>query len=99
VAELFELPKDVILNIPRMTILGNLQMVIENHRGLIEYSPELIRVGAGDGQIVVRGEELAVGSVFSEDLSIMGRFRQITFEYGGECADDQAGTGAEGGGR
>lgn len=80
VADLFEIPEDIVLNVPRITIVGNLQMIIENHRGLIEYSPETIRVGAGNGQIVIVGEELAVGSVFSEDLSVMGRFSRITFE-------------------
>jgi len=80
VADLFEIPEDVVLNVPRITIIGNLQMIIENHRGLIEYSPGTIRVGTGDGQLVILGEDLAVGSVFAEDLSIMGRFSRLVFE-------------------
>ncbi|MEW6032749.1 MAG: sporulation protein YqfC [Bacillota bacterium] len=80
VADLFEIPEDIVLNVPRITIIGNLQMIIENHRGLIEYSPQRIRVGTGGGQLVIRGEELAVGSVFVEDLSVMGRFEVIEFE-------------------
>jgi len=97
VANLFEIPEDIILNVTRLTIVGNLQMIIENHRGLIEYSPELIRVGAGNGQIVVAGEELAVGSVLTEDLSIMGRFTRISFEEMVEEGLD--GEGDAGGGR
>lgn len=80
VADLFEIPEDVVLNVPRITIIGNLQLIIENHRGLIEYTPQTIRVGAGNGQLVIDGEDLAVGSVFSEDLSVMGRFTRILFE-------------------
>jgi len=80
VADLFDIPEDVVLNVPRITIIGNLQLIIENHRGLIEYTPQTIRVGAGNGQLVIDGEDLAVGSVFSEDLSVMGRFTRILFE-------------------
>ncbi len=80
VANLFEIPEDLVLNVPRLTIIGNLQMIIENHRGLVEYSPTLIRVATANGQITVVGQELAVGSVYAEDLSVMGRFSQVTFE-------------------
>ncbi len=80
VADLFDIPEDIVLNVPRITIIGNLQMIVENHRGLIEYTPATIRVGTGNGQLVISGEDLAVGSVFSEDLSIMGRFTRILFE-------------------
>lgn len=80
IADLFEIPEDIVLNVPRITVIGNLQMIIENHRGLIEYSPTLIRVGTSNGQLTITGAELAVGSVFSEDLSVMGRFAEIRFE-------------------
>ncbi|RJQ06681.1 MAG: sporulation protein YqfC [Bacillota bacterium] len=80
VASLFEIPEDIVLNLPRVTIIGNLQMIIENHRGLVEYSPTQIRVAAGNGQLTITGNELAIGSVFTEDLSIMGRFASVTFE-------------------
>lgn len=80
VSDLLEVPGDLVLNVPRVTIVGNLQMVIENHRGLIEYSPEFIRVGTSTGQMTIAGTDLAVGSVFADDLSVMGRFTRITFE-------------------
>jgi len=80
VAELLELPGDVVLNVPRLTIVGNLHLVVENHRGLLEYSPGLIRVGTPTGQLTIVGEDLTVGSVFAEGLTVMGRFRRLVFE-------------------
>lgn len=91
VAEVLELPQDIILNVPRVTIIGNLQMTIENHRGIIAYSPEIIRIGIGGGQMTIEGEELAVGSVHSEDLSVMGRFRRLTFVEVEEAPPDGRG--------
>jgi sporulation protein YqfC len=96
VADLFEIPEDIVLNVPRVTIIGNLQMIIENHRGLIEYSPERIRVGTGNGQMTIAGEDLAVGSVVAEDLSVMGRFARIEFEEAEEEPDEEDKPGRSG---
>jgi len=98
-AELLDLPEDVILNVPRITIVGNLQMIIENHRGLIEYSPGFIRVGIADGQMSISGRDLAVGSVFAETLTVMGEFRAVIFDRGGAGEHAAGRPGPDGAGR
>ena len=35
IAEKFDLPKDVVLNLPKITIIGNNEIIIENHKGII----------------------------------------------------------------
>ncbi|MCL6581928.1 MAG: YabP/YqfC family sporulation protein, partial [Firmicutes bacterium] len=42
--------------------------------------PSLIRVGTPIGQLTIVGEDLVVGSVLAEDLTVMGRFRRLIFE-------------------
>ena len=32
-----DLPKDLVLNLPRITLVGDLQLVIENHRGIEDF--------------------------------------------------------------
>jgi len=44
IADLLELPRDIVLDLPKITLLGNLQLYIENHKGIIEYSTSLVRV-------------------------------------------------------
>lgn len=72
VAELFELPKDVILDLPTATLLGNLQCIVENHRGIIEYLPERVRVNTARGEVVVTGRGLAIGSISQDDIVVEG---------------------------
>lgn len=76
-AEFLELPLDVSLDLPRITIIGDLGVFVENHRGLVQYSPQQIVVGVGSGQIVVNGESLQIEEVKREDLMVRGAIRNV----------------------
>jgi len=80
IAEVFELPGDVVLNLPRVTLIGNAQMAVENHRGLVRYDPASITVGCGGYQMIVDGESLVIGNVSNEELIIRGTILRIVFE-------------------
>jgi sporulation protein YqfC len=77
-----ELPSDVALDLPRLTIIGTLQVTIDNHRGLIEYSPEQVRVGMNTGQLIIRGAELKLSFVRDEDLLVTGKLKSVEFADG-----------------
>jgi len=76
-AEFLELPLDTVVELPKMVVNGNQQLVIENHRGIIEYESSVIRVGTKLGEIKITGSQLALISVLKEDLVIAGKIRQI----------------------
>jgi sporulation protein YqfC len=76
-AEILELPLDVSLDLPRIVIVGELGVLIQNHRGLIQYSPDRIVVGVGEGQIAVTGESLKISEVNREDMIVRGRIKTV----------------------
>jgi sporulation protein YqfC len=76
-AEFFELPLDTVIDLPRIVVSGNQQLVIENHRGVIEYEPTIIRVGTKLGELNITGVELVLVSVFKEELAITGKIGKI----------------------
>ncbi|NPV70472.1 MAG: sporulation protein YqfC [Firmicutes bacterium] len=80
IAGALELPGDVVLDLPRITLIGNVEMSVENHRGLIEYSPECVVIGFGEGQITIRGEELKIGSIVPDEITLTGRICSIGLE-------------------
>ncbi|HAP32444.1 MAG TPA: hypothetical protein DCQ14_05255 [Firmicutes bacterium] len=49
IAELFELPKELLLNLPRITLIGDIQMLLENYGGIIQYNGELLRLKVREG--------------------------------------------------
>jgi sporulation protein YqfC len=80
IANLFELPKDVVLDLPRISIIGNLELNIENHRGIIEYEQEIIRIRIQDGQVIISGKELIIESLTKSEVGIKGYIKDVTFK-------------------
>jgi len=79
VSELFELPKEITLNLPKITMIGNNQMLVENHKGIIEYTPERIRVNSTIGVIRMEGKKLNLRNIAAEDIMISGEIASIEF--------------------
>lgn len=83
VANLFELPGDVVLDISRITLTGAMQMLVENHRGLVEYNPGRVTLGVPRGEVTIEGEDLLIGSISPEEITITGRITGLRFSTSG----------------
>jgi sporulation protein YqfC len=79
-ANLLEIPDDIVLDLPRITLLGNMQMLIENHKGIIEYTSELVRVRLNRKELIISGIALSLGNLQTEELIIEGEITGICFE-------------------
>ncbi|MGI6329113.1 MAG: sporulation protein YqfC [Dethiobacteria bacterium] len=80
VADFFELPKDLLLNLPRLTLIGNIQLYLENYGGIIEYSEELLRLKVRGGEIIIRGKNLAIKNFFGEEIFIEGTIKSLEYQ-------------------
>ncbi len=78
-ASLFDLPRDILLNLPRITVIGNLQIILENHRGLVEYSDERIRINLEGKELTVTGSGLTIGAVSEAEIMIEGNIEGLHF--------------------
>ena len=74
------MPREVMLDVPRVTMIGTLQVQIENHKGVLEYTPGRVRVRTRDGALTVSGSRLKIGSIFREEVVIDGRIDRIELE-------------------
>lgn len=77
--EILELPKEVVLNVPKMTMLGNGDLVIENYKGIIEYDNERIRVNTNAGIIKITGDRMTIKEITSEDIMVHGEITSLEF--------------------
>ncbi len=77
--DVFELPKDLILNLPRVTMVGNIQLTLENHRGVIEYSASRVCVAVAKGELIVKGQRLQIRSIVAEEIVIDGLISEVAY--------------------
>jgi sporulation protein YqfC len=79
ITEALELPKEIVLNVPKLTIVGTGDMIIENYKGIMEYEINRIRVNTGAGIIRITGDRLIIREITSEDIFISGEINSLEF--------------------
>ena len=80
-AQALDLPGDVIAGLSRVMITGNSELLIENHRGILEYGPEEIDVNCDKMIIKVRGGQLRLKSMNAQEMMLAGVIRSVEFVY------------------
>lgn len=85
VAELFDLPADVVARLPRLELVGDRQLYLEHHTGILSYSETQIDANTPAGVLRVRGERLTLLAMTAEELRIGGQIAAIEWAEGGGC--------------
>lgn len=77
---LLEIPQEVSNNIPKVTITGFEQILIENYKTILEYQDFYIRLSTEIGILNINGFRLDLKEMTSDDLLITGKIDSIDFE-------------------
>ena len=77
--EKLELPQDIVLGVPILTMQGNTELLIENHRGLLQYDTDEIRVRTKTFTVQIEGKELNIQEYRKDLLIIRGRIERMQF--------------------
>lgn len=80
VADSFGLPKDVIMNLPKISVGGNREIYIENYKAILEYTAEEIRLSSTIGIVRIVGKDLKIDRIRQNDIFISGYFRLVEYE-------------------
>lgn len=79
-AELSEIPKDVVLGLPVVTLTGQQELHLENYRGILEYTDVLIRIQTKVGQIKIAGKNLQVAYYTNDEMKVTGRITAVQYQ-------------------
>jgi sporulation protein YqfC len=71
-AKVLDLPMDVVQDLPRLTMIGNVQLYIENHRGVLHFSSDQLQLQLTKGKLEVRGKQLVIRAILPEEVFIEG---------------------------
>ncbi|MBO5207887.1 MAG: YabP/YqfC family sporulation protein [Lachnospiraceae bacterium] len=79
IVESLKLPKDSLLGAAIVTVTGNREALIENYKGILEYTKESIVLQGKNCKICFEGEELSIDYYTNEDMKISGNIEQIRY--------------------
>ena len=80
VSKFLEIPREVISNVPKITITGFDEILIENFKGIIEYEDFFARISTAIGNININGFNLKLNQMTDDDLLVSGKIENIDFE-------------------
>lgn len=80
--ESLKLPKDSVLGASILTVTGNSDIFVENYKGIIEYSGEMILLQGKTCKIEILGKRLNIVYYTNEDMKISGCIESIRYFRG-----------------
>lgn len=78
-ADFLEIPKDLIMDLPKVTLIGRNEFYLENHRGIIEFSSQRIRINLSRGFLELQGENLEIKALMPDEMKVWGEIRSIKY--------------------
>lgn len=80
IAQKLDLPRDVILNIPKIMIIGDNEITIENHKGVILFEEKEIKINSNVGLITIYGKGFEILFMGGSSLTLSGKFKSVVYE-------------------
>lgn len=80
IADKLDLPRDVILNMPKITVTGDNEIIIENHKGVVLFGESQVKINSGVGLISIFGSRFEILFMGGSTITIGGKFKSIAYE-------------------
>lgn len=74
-----KLPADLLVCAPILTVTGTNQICLENYKGIIEYTGDLIRIQAKNCRIHIEGKNLNIDYFTDDEMRISGKIKHIEY--------------------
>ena len=80
VSKFLEIPREVISNVPKITVTGFDEVLIEKFKGILEYEDYFARISTSIGIININGFNLKLNQMTDDDILVSGRIESLDFE-------------------
>ena len=74
-----ELPADVMMDLPRVTMVGQLHIYIENHKGLLLFTDNELRLLLKQGQLLINGNSFVIKTILPEEILLEGKIEEVHY--------------------
>lgn len=80
IAEKFEIPIEVVEDISKISIIGDEEITIENHKGILSFTDREIIINTSLGKIMVKGINFEISYLSQSTITIKGSFSSFKVE-------------------
>jgi len=67
------------MDLPRITMIGQLHIYIENHRGLLTFSDKEVRLLLKQGQLLIKGNAFVIKTILPEEIMLEGKIEHVQY--------------------
>lgn len=78
-ANFLDIPRDIMMDLPKIVLVGDVQLFVENHRGIIVYTSTQVRVNTSIGELEVNGVDLTLRNILPDEISVEGRIVSVAY--------------------
>ena len=80
IEKMLEIPEEVYSNVPKVTITGFNELILENYKGIIEYEEFFASISTYIGVININGYNLNLEKMTNDDIKITGKIESIEID-------------------
>ena len=80
ISDKLQLPRDIVMDLPKIIIIGDSEISVENHKGVISFQTEILKVNSKVGAIVIQGSNLEILFIGGNTITVGGKFKSIQYE-------------------
>ena len=78
-ANKMDLPQDVMMDLPRITMIGQIHVYVENHRGLLSFTDKELRLLLKQGQLLIKGKGFVIKTILPDEILLQGKIDQVIY--------------------
>jgi len=78
-ANALELPRELVLNVPKITVTGKDKILIENYKSIISYENDVVKLNTSVGTLSLFGVDLMIKEITTEDIIVIGKVDKVEF--------------------
>ncbi|SFJ08941.1 sporulation protein YqfC [Thermoflavimicrobium dichotomicum] len=79
ISEWFDLPPDVAEEVPRLEMIGLSHLQVENHRGVLSFSPQELKLRMTEGYLTILGDHLKIKAITSDMVWVEGKMKGLKY--------------------
>ena len=80
IGKILEMPEEVCSNIPKITITGFNELILENYKVILEYEEFFASISTYIGIVNINGFNLNLEKMTNDDIKITGKIESIDIE-------------------